>query len=321
MKVAVGGTFNVLHRGHRALLDRAFDLGDEVLVGITSETMASRSKSAVRPLWERKADLERYLRTKGTNWTLAVIDRPDEHVDVRWDIDTLIVSPETRRTGEAINVKRYDLGLPPLKLVEVPHVLADDFTPIAARRILAGEIDAEGRLLRPLVVNVGSINPVKSAATRSVLSLFYRQLEVRSVDVPSGVPDQPWGKDTRQGAINRASLAMGEADLSVGLEAGVFDTADGLYDVQYCAILDRRGRYSIGHGMGFRYPAEVADLVRQGKMVGTAVKELYGSGIDGRKEGAIGYLTRGAMDRTKLAEQAVMAAMVPRLRKELYPDL
>lgn len=321
MKAALGGTFNVLHRGHRALLDLAFEVGDEVLVGITSDAMASRSKGHVRPLEERKADLERYLHTKPGKWSVLVIDRPDEHLDVRTDLGALIVSPETRRTAESINRVRAARGLEPVRLVEVPHVLADDFLPIAARRVLAGEIDVEGRLLRPLVVSVGSLNPVKVRAVKNVLSELYDHLEIRGTEVRSGVPEQPQGEDTRRGAMNRAAQAIGDADLGIGLEAGVFDTSDGLYDVQYCAILDRRGKYSIGHGMGFRYPTAVAELVRGGKTVGAAVKELYGKERDGRKDGAIGFLTQGMMDRTALAEQAVMAAMVPRIRKELYDDL
>ncbi len=321
MKAVLGGTFNILHRGHRVLLDRAFEVGDQVLVGITSDAMAARSKACVRTLEERRADLEAYLRTKGDNWTVSVIDRPDEHVDVRTDLSALIVSPETIATGESINQGRVARGLEPLRLVEVPHVLADDFLPIAARRIIAGDIDVEGRLLRALRVNVGSLNPVKVVAVRKVLSELYDDVEVSGTDVRSGVPEQPWEGDTRRGAMIRAERAMDDADLGIGLEAGVFETPDGLYDVQYCAVLDRRGVYSIGHGMGFRYPTAVADLVRGGISVGAAIKKLYGKERDGRKDGAIGYLTRGAMDRTALAEQAVMAAMVPRMRKELYPDL
>jgi inosine/xanthosine triphosphatase len=321
MKAGLGGTFNVLHRGHRALVDRAFEVADEVLVGITSDAMASRSKACVRPLEERKRDLESYLRTKGDNWTLLVIERPDEHVDVRDDISALIVSPETVVTGEKINRAREARGLRPLRLVEVPHVLADDFLPIAARRIIAGEIDAEGRLLRTLKVNVGSLNPVKLIAAKRVLSELFDDIEVNGADVGSGVPDQPWEGDTRKGAMIRASRALENADLGIGLEAGVFETPDGLYDVQFCAVVDRRGVFSIGHGMGFRYPNAVAEIVRGGSTVGAAIKELYGKERDGRKDGAIGYLTCGVMDRTALAEQAVMAAMVPRIRKEMYSDL
>ncbi|MBI0583863.1 MAG: inosine/xanthosine triphosphatase [Methanomassiliicoccus sp.] len=321
MKVALGGTFNVLHRGHRALLDRAFECGDEVLVGITSDAMARRSKSAVRPLEQRIEALESYLRTRTGRWSVMVIDRPDEHVDVREDLSVLVVSPETLATGGSINRGREARGLRPLRLELVPHVLAGDFLPISARRIAAGEIDAEGRLLRPLRVRVGSLNPVKIEAVRRVLSMSYDQLEVTGVDVSSGVPEQPRGEETRKGAMERASRAIGDADLGIGLEAGVFETTDGLYDMQYCAVVDRRGLYSIGHGMGFRYPPAVAEMVRDGSTVGAAFKKLYGSERDGRKDGAIGFLTRGALDRTALAEQAVTAAMVPRTRAELYPDL
>jgi inosine/xanthosine triphosphatase len=321
MKVGLGGTFNVLHRGHRALLDQAFESGDEVVVGITSDAMARGRKPSVTPLVERREALESYLRTKGDNWTVVVIDRPEAYLDERTEISILVVSPETRRNGEGINRERIARGLVPLQLVEVPHVLADDYVPISAARVIAGDIDPEGRLLRPLRVGVGSLNPVKVGAVRSVLSRFFPHLEVSAVDAPSGVGEQPRGDSIREGAMRRAAGAIVAHDLGIGLEAGVFDTADGLYDVQFCAVLDRRGRYTIGHGMGFRYPPRVAELVRSGSTVGSAFRSLYGPERDGRRDGAIGFLTKGALDRTGLAEQAVMAAMVPRIRKELYDDL
>ena len=61
--------------------------------------------------------------------------------------------------------------------------------------------------------------------------------------------------------------------------------------------------------------------VKAGVEVGQAFRELYGWEKGGKKLGAIGFLTKGALGRTELAEQAVMAAMVPRVRRDLYPDL
>jgi len=318
MKVGVGGTFNAFHRGHRALLDKAFEVGDQVAVGITSDRLASPGREHLLPLEARRAELEAYLRTKRKPWTLVVIDEPAGGTEGDTDIGALVVSPETATRAERINRARAAKGLAPLQLFRVPHVLAEDGLPISSTRVLAGEIDHEGRLLRPLRVRVGSDNPVKVEAVRRVLSRLYREIEVSGIAVTTTVPEQPFGEQTRQGAVERARAALGDADFGVGLEAGVFETADGLYDVQYCAVIDRSGRLTVGHGAGFLYPPAVAAKVRGGWSVGRTFRELYGLESEGRGEGAIGCLTKGALDRTTLAEQAVMAAMVPRIRQELY---
>ena len=43
---AVAGTFNILHEGHKALLDRAFEVADQVRIGITSDRMASQGRDS-----------------------------------------------------------------------------------------------------------------------------------------------------------------------------------------------------------------------------------------------------------------------------------
>ena len=57
-----------------------------------------------------------------------------------------MVSKNTYPTGVRLNEERAGLGLPPLELVMVPHVLADDGRPISSTRVLAGECDVEGRI-------------------------------------------------------------------------------------------------------------------------------------------------------------------------------
>ena len=88
--------------------------------------------------------------------------------------------------------------------------------------------------------------------------------------------------------------------------------------MQHCAIVDGTGWVTKGHGMGFRYPPAIAELVRGGMTVGDACAQLFEEGDQGSGKGAIGILTNGALDRKALTEQAVLAAMVPRIRKELY---
>ena len=69
-------------------------------------------------------------------------------------------------------------------------------------------------------------------------------------------------------------------------------------------------------GSGFRYPDKVAELVRNGKTVGEAMKEIYSGKDIGREQGAIGILSKGLLDRRELTEQSVLNAMLPRIWDE-----
>ncbi|NLL95231.1 MAG: inosine/xanthosine triphosphatase [Thermoplasmatales archaeon] len=188
-------------------------------------------------------------------------------------------------------------------------VLSDSGRVLQSTSAFAGETGSDGDA-SAVTVAVGSLNPVKVEAVRSVLEAAFGSARVIPKKVSSGVPEQPFGEQTPEGAKNRAAAALGDCDFSVGIEAGVFELEDGLYDVQYCAVLDRRGRVSIGMGPGFRYPDDVADAVRSGETVGHAVKRLRG---DSGGRGAIWLLSNGLIDRFELTRQSVLAAMVPRL--------
>jgi inosine/xanthosine triphosphatase len=318
MKVGVGGTFNVLHKGHRRLLETAVANGDLLAVGLMSDDYCRRHKNMVLPYAERERALRELLMQKGTEFTVVPLNVKEGSAPSDPDLDVLIVSQETQALGPRINDMRLRNGLRPVRIVVVPYVLAEDYRPISSTRVLNGDIDIEGRLLRPLVVNVGSENPVKIAAVREVVQRFHPRLTVNAVAVARTVGEQPWGKEAEMGAEARARECLGKGDLGVGIEAGVLEREDGLYDIQHCAIIDGTGWTTKGHGMGFRYPPAVADLVRKGMTVGDACAQLFEEGDQGSGKGAIGILTNGALDRTALTEQAVLAAMVPRIRKDLY---
>ncbi len=318
MKSAVGGTFNVLHKGHRALLDKAFEYGDEVVVGLTSETFARVKKPFVVPTEERIRRLEEYLAGKGKPFSIAILEEPFGPLLTDPEIGVVVVSPETEGSGIKASQEREARGMKPLNVVRIGHVLADDCCPITSSRVLAGEIDEEGRMRRPMRVSVGSDNPVKVRAVEAVMRRVYDQVEVASIKVSSGVPSQPWGEDVMKGAVARARKAVGKSDFGIGIEAGLFERNGELYDVQFCAVVDKVGRVTIGQGSGFQYPPQVARLLRQGKTVGEAFQELFLVERSGKGIGAIGFLTHGLLPRSELSEQAVTAAMVPRIRKELY---
>lgn len=151
MDVALGGTFDPVHDGHRKLFDRAFQLGD-VTVGLTSNALAPKTRHVeryVRPFDERKRDLEAELSALAEEYDrqYAVRELTEATgIATEPEFDALVVSPETRDGGEEINRIREDRGHDPLEIHVVDHVSAEDGERISSTRIVKGEIDEHGNL-------------------------------------------------------------------------------------------------------------------------------------------------------------------------------
>lgn len=146
MKVAVGGTFEPLHDGHKALLKRAYELGN-VFIGLTSDALAKHRYKEVLPYEERKRIMEQYIRREfGLQANIQKLHDPygptiSEH------FDCIVVSPETYPVAMEINQIREKKGLRPIEIIKIDFVLAQDGKPISSTRIKNGEIDEHGVLL------------------------------------------------------------------------------------------------------------------------------------------------------------------------------
>ena len=46
--VATGGTFDEIHDGHLALISKAFEVGKKVIIGVTSDEFAAKTKGRNR---------------------------------------------------------------------------------------------------------------------------------------------------------------------------------------------------------------------------------------------------------------------------------
>lgn len=322
----MGGTFDHLHRGHRALLSAAAMMGAEyVFVGVTSDALASRGRQRkVRPLAERMGAVERFVAERG--WRHVEVAEIQDAVGRAMEpgFTHIVVTPETRGRALDISLDRERAGLTPLEVVVVPFVLADDGRPVRATRVAAGEITTEGRLLRPALVAVGSENPVKVDAVRRVFARLGKDPVVTGRRVPSRVAEQPVGEATWTGAKERAHAALSavpNADFGVGIEAGLLRVTKEArwYDVQVCAIVDAGGRVTTGVGPGFEHAYGVLkEVLEEKKTVGEAIGRLSGDADVGRRVGAVGWLSEGAVDRAAITEQAVLMAWLPRVRPELY---
>lgn len=175
----------------------------------------------------------------------------------------------------------------------------------------------------PIRVVVTSKNPVKIEAARRGFgrALPAAELEIHSVSVPSGVDDQPQSDaETLRGARQRAEEArrrIPEAHYWIGLEGGV-ETHDGeLFAGAWIYILGRQG-HGRSRTANFLLPPALAQRLAQGMELGTAIDELFERHGAKQGPGAAGLLTDGAVSRTELYEPAVILALAPLLKHDLY---
>lgn len=148
--VATGGTYDHIHKGHAAMLTRSFEVGDKVVIGVTSDQFALREgKKPDQTYDERVRALEELIRRRfpGRRYLIAKLDDYYGPGITSPEVQAIVVSRETAKRVPIANDARRALGFQPLEIVTVDYVLADDGRPISSTRIRSGEIDTEGRLL------------------------------------------------------------------------------------------------------------------------------------------------------------------------------
>ncbi len=150
--VAVGGTFDEFHKGHRALLEKAFGVGEKVLIGLCSDDFVQKLKKPhdIAPFAVRLEELRGFLMKNRWLERAEIVPLYDTYGPAATSkrIEVLVVSRETECVASEINMKRRTVGLPPLKVVAIDMVLAENCNPISTTRIRRLEIDREGHVLK-----------------------------------------------------------------------------------------------------------------------------------------------------------------------------
>jgi pantetheine-phosphate adenylyltransferase len=147
-KVVIGGTFDILHKGHKALLKKAFKLG-KVFIGLTSDKMAREMRDReIKNFKDRKKELENFVRKEFKVEPKIFKIENKFGFTLKRDFDYIVVSPETYQNAIEINKERLKRKKKLIEIIEIDFVLAEDGKPISAERIARGEIDREGKLLK-----------------------------------------------------------------------------------------------------------------------------------------------------------------------------
>jgi len=150
--VAVGGTFDELHRGHRALLATAFKYGERVWIGLCTDEFARklRKNHDIAPYEDRIRELTKFLEDSGVidRVKITPISDPYGPAATSEEIEAIVVSRETEARARELNALRIKNGLKPLEIIVIDMILAEDRIPISTTRIRHGEIDREGKILK-----------------------------------------------------------------------------------------------------------------------------------------------------------------------------
>ena len=145
-KVAVGGTFDKFHDGHKKLLSTAFDIGDEIEIGVTSDAFGGL-KGDIDSCKVRMQNLKSFISDK-SNFIVIPLEDPYGTTIYDADFEAIVVSEETEPTAVEINNIRISKGMKPLDIVVVSFVLAYDGIPISSTRIRRGEINQKGNFIK-----------------------------------------------------------------------------------------------------------------------------------------------------------------------------
>ena len=146
----MGGTFDIIHIGHLSLIEKAASISEKVIIGLTSDSLATKSGKKLRNNFEtRLENLKKTLTEKFSDslFEIAMLDDDFGPAVIKGEVDALVVSEETSKKGDILNAKRNDLGLSPVEIIIVPMKLASDGERISSTRIRNDEIDDSGNVI------------------------------------------------------------------------------------------------------------------------------------------------------------------------------
>ena len=147
--VAMGGTFDIIHKGHMALLEKAFSISAKVIIGLTSDSFVKKIGKNVTNNYEKRYEsllsaIEKNF--AGKSFEISKLENDFGPAVLEGKVQALVVSQETENKGDILNEMRQKSNLPQVEVIMVPMVMAQDGNRISTTRIRNSEIDAEGNM-------------------------------------------------------------------------------------------------------------------------------------------------------------------------------
>lgn len=249
-KVVIGGTFDILHQGHKSLIRKAFSLG-KVTIGLTSDSMARKTRDRkVNSYESRKRELEKFI--KRTFSEKARIGKINDRsgMALKEDFDYIVVSPATISGAREINKKRRKLRRKPLKIIKIKFVQGQDGKPISATKLSkldrqeivrkikfqASKKNLEGMArfgINPkyaLGVNIPILRKIaKKTGKDHKLAAFFWKTKIHELRILSCMVEEP--EKVKREQIEKWVLRFNSWDLCDQCCQNLFDKIPGAYGI------------------------------------------------------------------------------------------
>ena len=141
-EVILGGTFDYLHPGHKALLEAAISFGEFVRIGLTTDQFAKSLRRTdpnlelMQPFEARKEELRKHLISRNCeNFEITAIDHRYGFALESPDAEGIVVTEEIYLTAVDINKLRALNGEDQLLILVIPFVYDERGIIISSRRI------------------------------------------------------------------------------------------------------------------------------------------------------------------------------------------
>ncbi len=315
MRVLLGGTFSILHKAHREMINRGLRMGD-LVIGLTSDRFKFNKRYVVPPYETRRVNLKNYLDSIGAFAAIKELIDPFGST-LSPEYGAIVSSNETLDFISTINFIRKSRGIDPLLVENVGEILAEDLMPIKSERIIKGQIDENGIRKRPIKVVLVTKNPTKIDGAKMILSHLFKDYQLVPVEPTREFHPQPMNHETFVGALSRVEGVKEDYDYAIGVEAGIVSFKGLDYDVHISAVRDALGVTNFGMSSGLPMNSSMMEGMKSGKELEEVTNELIGVSDSGDNKGAIYYFSKGLKERKNLVEESILSAFTQRIAEAI----
>lgn len=146
--VALGGTFDHLHKGHEFIIQFALNYGKKVSIAIATTNLFKEKKfrRTIEHYTFRKEAVEKYIKSIKSEDRVSIFELNDIYGSTLVDrtIDAIVVTKETEANAKRINEERQKKGLPLLSILTCPYVKGPDKNVISSTNIRGGSTNRFG---------------------------------------------------------------------------------------------------------------------------------------------------------------------------------